>query len=276
VGLIAGNRSLPLIAARAVRAAGGSLATVALIGEAAPGLKKLSDHYLPLNLGQLDPLAKFFLDLGVKEVAMAGGISRESVLESYDPDEAAIRLMETLPNFQTDTILRGLAGFLEERGLKLVSVTDLAPGLLVTPGTLGSIEPKGALLADLILAFTIARELGRLDVGQTVVVSDLIAVALEGADGTDATIRRGAKISKNPIAVAKVLKPTQDVRFDLPVIGPPTLRLLAEKKAGGLALDARGLIILDPDTCRKIADGHGIALVAWLDPPAAPRGQHGE
>jgi DUF1009 family protein len=272
VGLIAGNRELPLVVARAVKAMGLPLAICGLEGETGAGLRALADHYAEFPLGRLRPMAEFFLRLGVSSVSMAGGVSRESVLERYDPDEDAQDLMEGLPDYQTDTILRAFGRYLENKGLPLVSVTDLAPQLLVKPGRLGSVEPGPALLEDLSLAFRVARELGRLDVGQTVVVSDLIAVALEGADGTDATIRRGAALSKRPIAVAKVMKPTQDFRLDLPVVGPPTLELLAGLNCAGLALDARGLIMLERERCVSIADKAGMALLAWLEPPATARG----
>jgi DUF1009 family protein len=267
VGLIAGNRSLPIIAAKAVKAKGLSLAVCFLKGEALPELLDYADFHITLNLGELIPMREFFLEHNVNELFMVGGIDRENMLETYDPDAEAIALMETLPNFQTDIILRGLSTYLESHGLKLISVTDIVPEILVKPGSLSQVTPSPELLSDLRLAFILARELGRLDVGQTVVVSDLIAVALEGADGTDATIKRGASLSKRPIAVAKVLKPNQDTRFDLPVIGPPTIQLLADLKAGGLVMDAKGLIILEPDKCQEIANENNIVLLAWEDPP---------
>jgi DUF1009 family protein len=270
VGLIAGNRDLPLTAARAVKARGSRLAVCAIRGEADPRLKDFADRFVELNLGELSRLTGFFLENGVKRLSMAGGISRESMLEHYDPDEEAAALMEGLPNYQTDTLLRGIAGYLESKGLSLISVAELVPEILVKPGQLGKTAPGPDLLKDLIMAFTIAKELGRLDVGQTVVVSDRITVALEGADGTDETIRRGARLSKRPCAAAKVMKPTQDPRLDLPVIGPPTMELLAEVKAGGLALDARGLIVLEQERCISLADEHNIVLVAWMEPPAFP------
>ncbi|MDR2406187.1 MAG: UDP-2,3-diacylglucosamine diphosphatase LpxI [Deltaproteobacteria bacterium] len=271
VGLIAGNRTLPVIAAKALKARGVPLALCSLAGEAEEELKNYANFHITLSLGSLRPMVDFFKSSGVSELFMAGGIDRDNLLENYDPDDDAIALMESLSNFQTDTILRGLASYLERAGLKLISVTDIVPEILVKPGLLSETPPSPELLADLRLAFVLARELGRLDVGQTVVVSDLIAVALEGADGTDATIRRGASLSKRPIAVAKVLKPTQDTRFDLPVIGPPTLELLADLKAGGLVLDAKGLIILEEDKCIEIANSNKMALLAWMEAPEKPK-----
>jgi DUF1009 family protein len=159
-----------------------------------------------------------------------------------------------------------MAQWLEERSLKLVSVTELAPGLLVQPGLLTQKAPSPELLEDLRLAFRVAKELGRLDVGQTAVVSDKIAVALEGADGTDATIRRGAALCRKPVAVAKTVKPSQDTRFDLPVVGLETIEVLLECRAGALALDASGLIFLDQEQCLALANRAGLAIVAWLGP----------
>jgi DUF1009 family protein len=262
VGLIAGNLSLPVLAARKIKAEGRPLSVIGFCGETDPELKLLSDHYLEIPLGQLQPLADFFLKHGVKKISMAGGLSRENIINSYLPDEAAIKLMESLSDFQTDNILRAVAGWLEEKGLNLVSVVDLIPEILVKPGLLTKTVPSPELLEDLNMAFRLAKELGRLDVGQTVVVSEKIAVALEGADGTNATIRRGASLCKKPIAVAKVVKPTQDFRLDLPVIGPETIEVLIECQAGGLILDSTGLIMLEQEKCLLLADQATLVILA--------------
>jgi len=262
VGLIAGNLSLPVLAARKTKEEGRPLYVAGFCGETDPQLKLLSDRYLELPLGQLKPMADFFLENGVKKICLAGGLSRENIITSYQPDEAAIKLLESLSDFQTDNILRAVAGWLEERGLNLVSVAELIPEILVKPGLLTQTAPTPELLEDLNLAFRLAKELGRLDVGQTVVVSDKIAVALEGADGTNATIRRGASLCKKPIAVAKTVKPNQDFRLDLPVVGPETIEVLIECRAGGLALDSSGLIILEQDKCLQLANQAGLVILA--------------
>ncbi|MDR1545360.1 MAG: UDP-2,3-diacylglucosamine diphosphatase LpxI [Deltaproteobacteria bacterium] len=267
VGLIAGGRQLPVSAARKVKAQGRPLVVAGLRGEADPELRRLADHWLEVPLGQIEPLPPFFLRHGVRRVCMAGAISRTTVVEAYEPDAAAIRLMESLPTLQTDAVLRAAAGWLETFGLELVSVVELAPEILIQPGQLTRQAPAPELLADLKLAFRLAKELGRLDCGQTAVVSDRIAVALEGADGTDATIRRGAALCRKPVAVAKVVKPQQDLRLDLPVVGPETFETLVECGAGALALDAGRLIMLEAEKCLSAADQAGLAVVAWLDEP---------
>ncbi|MDR2140207.1 MAG: UDP-2,3-diacylglucosamine diphosphatase LpxI [Deltaproteobacteria bacterium] len=270
VGLIAGNLRLPVLTAQKLRAEGRPLVVVGLVGETAPEVRALADAYVELPLGQLQPLADFFLRNGAQKICMVGGVSRENIIGAYQPDEAALTIMEKLDNFHTDSILRAVAQWLESQGLTLVSVADLAPDLRVPPGLLTKKAPTPELLEDLRLAFKVAKELGRLDVGQTVVVSDKIAVALEGADGTDATIRRGAALCRKPVAVAKVVKPSQDSRLDLPVIGPETIEVLIECQAGGLALDARGLIMLEREKCLALADQAALVITAWQDEPGLP------
>jgi DUF1009 family protein len=269
IGFIAGNQQLPVLAAQKVKERGDSLVVVGLRGETEPELKTLADHYLETPLGQLDAMAKFFLAHKVQKVCLAGGVSRDNIINSYDPDEEAVKVMEKLTNFQTDTILRAVGDYLESLGLQLVSVTDIVPEIRIKPGVLTQKSPDDEQLEDLKLAFHLAKELGRLDCGQTVVVSDKIAVALEGADGTDATIRRGAGLCRKPISVAKVVKPSQDTRLDLPVIGLKTIETLVECKAGALALDAGGLIMLQSRRCLELADQSNLAIVAWLDLPLA-------
>jgi DUF1009 family protein len=263
VGLIAGNMRLPLMAARRLKAQGRELAVIGLAGETDPGVYELADHFMETGLGQIGAMGRFLTERGVGRLCIVGGVSRRSVVESYLPDEEAVRIMESLENYQTDTILRAVAAYLESLGPKVVSVASLVPELLVKEGQLGGKAPGAGLMAELRLAFFLAKELGRLDCGQTAVVSDRIAVALEGADGTDATIRRGAALCRKPVAVAKAVKPGQDLRLDLPVIGPETISVLAECGAAGLALDATGLIMLEPEKCLAMADAAGLAVLGF-------------
>jgi DUF1009 family protein len=254
---------LPVMAAGRLKANGHKVVAAGLTGETDPSVYDLCEASEEFNLGQIGAMGDFFVRHKVDYICLIGGISRRSVTNSYVPDETAIGIMESLDNFQTDSILRAVAGYLESLGPKVVSIAEVLPELLVRPGYLTEKRPGADILPDLKLAFFLAKELGRLDCGQTVVVSDRIAVALEGADGTDATIRRGAALTKKRIAVAKVVKPGQDFRLDLPVIGPETIAVLAECKAGALALDAEGLLMLEPEKCLATAAEADLAIVAW-------------
>jgi DUF1009 family protein len=263
VGLIAGNLALPIMAAKRLKAQGRALAVVGLAGETDPEVYQLADYSLETNLGQIGAIGRFLVERKVESLLVVGGVSRESVINSYVPDEEAIKIMESLSNFQTDTILRALADYIESLGPKIVSIASLVPELLVKPGLITSKGPDPELLKELRLAFYLAKELGRLDCGQTAVVSDRLAVALEGADGTDATILRGAALCRKRVAVAKAVKPNQDFRLDLPVIGPQTIAVLTEAKAAGLALDASGLIMLEPERCLEMAERGDLVIVAF-------------
>lgn len=265
IGLIAGNRDLPLMVARKARELGRPLAVLGIVGEAEAELEKLSDHFAWNVLGQLRAMVDFFRSAGVRELVMIGGISRDNIIFNYDPDEMALEVMASLSDFHTDKILRAVTARLEKEGFIFRAVTDLLPELLTRPGVLTRKAPGPELTADLKVAWRIAKELGRLDVGQLAVVSDRITLAVEAAEGTDEAVRRGASLAFKPVAVAKVVKPMQDIRLDPPVIGPETIRIMAEAGVGALAVDAGNLLIVDREEAVRLADEAGLALVAWSD-----------
>lgn len=265
IGLIAGNRELPLMVAAKARSLGRPLAVVGIEGEADPALADQADRFTLIKLGQLRALLDFFLAAGVEDLVMIGGIDRETIVFNYEPDEMFVEMLEELDDFHTDKILRAVTGRLEAEGLKLRAVTELLPELLTPPGLLTRAEPTEELAADLRVAWRIAKELGRLDVGQTAVVSDRITLAAEAAEGTDEAVRRGAALADKPVAVAKVVKPMQDLRLDPPVIGPETVRVMVEAGVGALAVDAAHILIINREETIRLADEAGLAIVAWTN-----------
>lgn len=265
IGLVAGNRDLPLLVAHKVLELGKSLVVAGVLGEADPALESLAHEFKWLKLGQIQTLIDFFKGAGVREMVMIGGISRETLLLNYEPDKTATAILETLDDLHTDKLLRAVATCLEDHGLSLRSLVDILPELLTPPGCLTRSELTPELTADLKLAWRMAKELGRLDVGQTVVVSDLLTLAVEAAEGTDAAVIRGASLAQKPVAVAKVVKPGQDLRLDPPVIGPDTIKVMAEAKAGALAVDASQIIIVNREETIGLAEQAGLVLVAWTD-----------
>ncbi len=265
IGLIAGNRDLPLMVAQKAKEIGRPLVVVGIEGEARPELAQLAERAAFIRLGQLQAMLEFLNRAGVRELMMIGGIDRETIILNYDPDEMFIGVLEKLDDFHTDKILRALTSCLEEQGIELKAVSELLPELLTAPGLLTSRAPDPDLTADLKVAWRSAKELGRLDVGQTAVVSDRITLAAEAAEGTDAAVIRGAALARKPVAVAKVVKPMQDLRLDPPVIGPETIRVMAEAGVGALAVDAEQVLILNRDETVRLAEEAGLALVAWTD-----------
>jgi DUF1009 family protein len=266
LGLIAGNRELPRLVAEKACELKRPIVIAALEGEAEATLAALAHRFQWVRLGQLEKLANFFQAVGVRELVMIGGVSRESIISNYEPDEAAAALMATLDDFHTDKILRAFCGWLEERGLKLQAATEILPELLTPPGLLTRSAPTEALMLDLKVAWRVAKDLGRLDLGQCAVVSDCITLAVEAAEGTDAAVLRGAGLAGKPAAVAKVVKPTQDLRLDPPVIGPETIRVMAATgKVGALVVDANRVLIVNREETVRLADEAGLALLAWTD-----------
>lgn len=265
IGLLAGNRDLPLLVARKVLKLGKPLVVAGILGEADPALQELAHEFKWLKLGQLQALMDFFREAGVREMVMIGGISRETLLLNYEPDETAVAVIETLEDLHTDKLLRAVATCLQDNGLSLRALADILPELLTCPGCLTRQQLSPELTADLKVAWRMAKELGRLDVGQTVVVSDLVTLAVEAAEGTDATVIRGASLAKKPVAVAKVVKPGQDLRLDPPVIGPDTIKIMVEAGVGALAVDASQIIIVSREETIHLADQAGLAVVAWTD-----------
>jgi len=265
IGLIAGNKELPLLVAEKARELSRPLAVAAFEGEAEPRLADLAETFTWFKLGQLKALADFFQAAGVRDLVLIGGLSRASLL-NYEPDEAFEALLATLDDYHTDKILRAACRWLEERGFKVRGAAELLPELLTPPGLLTRLAPEENLMADLKVAWRMAKELGRLDLGQCVVVSDRITLAVEAAEGTDAAIRRGVGLAGKPVAVAKVVKPGQDRRLDPPVIGPGTIQAMAETgRVGALVIDAGQVLIVNRNETVRLADEAGLALLAWTE-----------
>ncbi len=272
IGLVAGNRELPVMVAEKLRTLGRPPVVVGIEGEADPRLEALAGRFVSLKLGQLRLTIEFFQAAGVRDFLMIGGIERETILFNYEPDALFLAMLDTLADFHTDRLLKAVAARMEEAGLRLGSVAELLPELLTPSGVLTRKKPDEELTADLKVAWRIAKELGRLDLGQTAVVSDRITLAAEAAEGTDAAVARGASLAQKPVAVAKVVKPTQDVRLDPPVIGPETIRVMARAKVGALAVEAGRVLIVNPSETIRLADDADLALVAWTDELAGYRG----
>ena len=272
IGLVAGNRELPLMVVRRAKMLGRPSVVVGIEGEADPLLEQLADQFIWVQLGQLTKPLDFFRKAGVRDMVIIGGISRETLVLNYEPDEEAVVLLESLTDFQTDNLLRVVATYLEKMGFNLRPLADILPELLTAPGVLTKCSPSPELEADLKMAWRIAKGMGRLDIGQTIVVSDLITLAVEAAEGTDEAVIRGAALADKPVAVAKVVKPIQDFRLDPPVIGPDTIKVMAEAKVGALAVDASQTILIDREEIIRLAEEANLAIVAWTDSLAGYEG----
>jgi DUF1009 family protein len=264
VGLVAGSGRLPFALADGARRRGQRVAAVALEGFADPALADAVDACTSLRVGELERLFSFLRAAGVRQVAMAGKVPKRLLFEAPGraaPDARATALLGALDDRRDDSILRAFAGALEAEGFELLAQSALAPELLAPEGPLGRVEPTPAQRADVSFGWSIAKALGALDVGQTVVVEGLAVLALEAIEGTDAAIARGCALGRGGACAVKVAKPQQDPRFDVPAVGVDTIRALAAGGGAVLAVEAGRTLLLQREEMLVEADAAGIAVL---------------
>jgi DUF1009 family protein len=269
VGLIAGLGRFPLELAAAARRRGHRLAAVAFEGLADPGLAARVDVCETLPLGQISRLLEVLRREGLRQVVLAGKVPKRVLFEAagrLQPDARALALLRALRDRSDDSILLAVAELLEGEGFELLGQADLAPELLAAEGPIGAVAATPAQRADVAFAWPIAKALGAVDVGQTVVVEGRAVLALEAIEGTDEAIRRGCALGRGGACVVKVAKPGQDPRFDVPAVGLDTLRALRGGGAALLAVEAGATLVLEREALVAEADAAGIAL---LGVPAA-------
>ena len=247
LGLIAGNGVFPIEVARMARRQGLRTIAVAHLEETDPKLGEFTDTVTWIRVGELQRLIDVFKKAGVGQAAMAGGISRARLHSTFAPDRRALMMLSRLNRLSDDTVLRGVAAELESEGIKIIDPVPMLKEILAPAGLLAGPEPTAAQMNDLRLAFAIARALGDFDVGQAVAVRDGVVGAVEATEGTDAALRRGALLCGNRLVVAKAAKPSQDLRFDRPAIGPATIDLLDELKAAVIGVEAGTAMLLERD-----------------------------
>jgi DUF1009 family protein len=248
LGLIAGNGVFPLEVAKMARRNAIRIVAVAHIGETDPRLADLVETITWIKVGELQRIIDVFKTANVVEAAMAGGISRLRLHQEFAPDQRGMKMLSRLGRFSDDIVLRGVATELESDGIRIVDPVPMLEGALATEGLMAGPEPSEAQLADLRLAFAIARALGAFDVGQAVAVRDGVVAAVEAAEGTDAALRRAAAVCGKGVVIAKAAKPSQDLRFDRPAIGPGTVDLLKELEAAVIGVEAGTALVLDRES----------------------------
>jgi len=262
LGLIAGGGVFPLMVADAARDKGLRVVAVAHEGETDPLLAEKVDEIAWIKLGQLGHLLKVLKKAGVTKTVMAGTINKKKMFENVRPDLRGLTLMSKLAIFHDDDILRAVAGELQREGIHIVSSAEHLPELLAPRGNLTRRKPNQEEREDVEFGWKIAKELGRLDIGQCVVVRRKTVLAMEAIEGTNETILRGGKLAKEKAVVVKVSKPNQDMRFDVPAVGPDTIEVMAQVKASVLAIEAGKTLIFDKLGMISYADRLRIVIVS--------------
>jgi len=247
----------------AARTQGIDMVVAAIKEETFPEIEHHAKTVHWMSLGQLGKLIKTFKAEGVDHAVMAGQVKHKQIFSSIVPDLKMIQLLASLAVKNTDSLIGAVARLLEGEGIHLVDSTLFLKPLLPQPGVLTRRGPTDEEKLDLDYGYRLARELGRLDVGQSVVVTDGACVAVEAMEGTDAVIERAASlVNGRPLRVVKLAKPNQDLRFDVPVIGLATIRLLARLRVSALAIEAGKTLMIDREELTREADSQGIAIIA--------------
>ena len=266
-GLIAGNGRFPFLVLEGARSQGIEMAVIALKEEASPELEKVAKRLHWVSLGELSKAIALMQQEGVNHAVMAGQVKHNKIFSSIRPDWKLAKLLLTLPRKNTDSLIGAVAKAFEGEGIQLVDSTLFLKPLLPEPGVLTRRAPNENEAADIEYGLGVARHIATMDIGQTVVVADRACVAVEAMEGTDEAILRAARLAAGKsLVVVKVSKPKQDMRFDVPVVGLPTVETMRSAGATALALDARRTLLFDREKLIGKADEAGISIQAV--PPA--------
>jgi UDP-2,3-diacylglucosamine hydrolase len=250
------------------RSQGVEMAVIAIKEEASPEIERVAKRLHWVSLGELSKTIELMHQEGVSQAVMAGQVKHNKIFSSIRPDWKLAKLLFSLPRKNTDALIGAVARVLEEDGIRLVDSTIFLKPLLPEPGVLTRRAPNERESDDIAYGLGIARHIAAMDIGQTVVISDRACVAAEAMEGTDETIARAARIAPSrPLVVVKVSKPGQDMRFDVPVVGLPTIEQMKSAGVTALALDAGRTLLFDRAQLIERADAAGIAIEAV--PPAA-------
>ena len=262
IGLIAGSGQFPIIFCERAREHGYGVYAVAYLNEADPSLVDYVEELEWLHLGKINRLIQFFKKHRIDAVVMMGAVRKTSLFKDLKPDMKALSLIAGMRHTHDDGVLRAFADYLGKNGIQVKPSTFLLPDLLAEPGCWTKRRPSRSEKADIRLGWTLAKEIGRLDIGQCVVVGGGSVLAVEAIDGTDATIRRGGELGHGNAVVVKVCKPIQDERFDVPAVGARTIQTMREFNVRLLAVEAGRAVVFDRQAMVAAADDAGICIIS--------------
>jgi len=255
------------------RQAGVSLSVAAIREETDPGIEQEVERLTWVGVGQLGKMIRFFKGEGVEKAIMAGQVKHVQIFSRAVPDARMLKLLLRLPRRNTNSLIGAIAAELASEGIDLIDSTCFLQDQLAAAGTLTHRKPNAAERGDVEYGLEIARAMAQLDLGQTIVVRGKACIAIEAMEGTDATIKRAGdlmrgearkkiKLTSGPLTVLKLSKPDQDMRFDVPVIGAPTIETMVEAGATCLCLSAGKTLMFDRQELIALADKNKIAIMA--------------
>ena len=275
IGLIAGNGQFPFLALDAARSLGHDVTVVAIREEADPSMEAAAAAGRPaafhwVSLGQLGRCIDILKRANVTRALMAGQVKHTRIFSGIVPDLTLLSVLRRLRTRNTDALISAVADVLGTHGIQLVDSTAFLDPLLARSGTLTERAPSDEERGDLAFGYRMADAIAGLDIGQTIAVRQRAVVAVEAMEGTDEVIARAGRLAGAGFCVIKVAKPNQDMRFDVPVIGVPTIEALRAAGATVLSVDARRTVVLDGDRVFEAANGAGVSVVGRVVGAGAP------
>ena len=262
IGIIAGMGELPVIIAKDAKERGYKVITVALENLASLEMDSVSDMIRWVNPGKFGELIDTLKKHQIKEAIMAGKVPKSLLYKSkITPDLRAVKLLFSIKDKSDDAILNAITKELAGEGIEIIDTTKFSPHLLTPDGCLTKKKPDEEQWKDIEFGWKIAREIGKLDIGQTVVIKGKAVMAIEAIEGTDEAILRGGKWAGDGAVVVKVSKPQQDMRMDVPAVGYDTLKSMEKVNAKVLALEAHRSMIVGRETVIREAENAGIVIV---------------
>lgn len=259
-GLIAGNGKFPFLVVEGAKKAGASLSVVAIKEETDKRIEDVADNVLWVGIGQLGKMISFFEKEGVTKAIMAGQVKHVQIFSGALPDLRMMKMLFGLKQRNTDALIGGVAGEMAKDGIELIDSTYFLQDHLAPTGPFTKRKPDSTETENINYGLKVANEIARLDLGQTIVVRASACVAIEAMEGTDATIKRAGELARGKLTVVKVAKPDQDMRFDVPVIGVPTIQTMIDAGATCLSVTAGKTLVFDREEMLDLANRNKIAV----------------
>lgn len=262
LAILAGVGKLPVECAKAAQAQGFEIYSIALLPDTDPDIEKFSTKFEKISVANLEMLLNFLQSNDIHLVTMIGKVTKELLFKAQVmPDQKMMQLILSLPDQKDDTIMLAFVAELEKIGVKTFDQTALIKSLMPKAGILTKRVPDERENADIEFGFEIAKKIGELDIGQTVVVKNRAVMAVEAIEGTDECILRGGKLANGGAVVVKVEKPQQDNRFDVPAVGAKTIEVMNEAGANVLAIEADKTLLVEREKVLELAEKYNLAIV---------------
>ena len=261
-GLIAGDGTLPVKMAQYAKENGFEVICISLANDNLRQLKKYCSKVYSCHPGEVNRIEKILKDEEIKQATFLGKVHKRVLLQLHKFDKRAIELLQEAQRLNDDQVMLLIVKEFEKAGITVLDQTIFIKNLMIPSGVLGKIKPTQAQMEDVNYGFWLAKEMGKIDVGQSVVIKDKMIMAVEAIEGTDMCIKRGSKLAKKNAVIVKVSKPSQDKRFDIPAIGLRTLKTMKKCKADLIAVEANETIIVDQEKVIQFADENNIVSMA--------------